>query len=135
LEQADRVERAPDVLVYVRFLEILAADLDFAFGLAGLGEGVGHLHREPGVLRAAEGLGEADGHPGADAGLAGDDIVEGLAADSQDFCTLCDLQPERLQAIVQDDAAVMDRIFHGHGILLAFVIIDQFNVKGIRSFK
>src|SRR6266566_4319687 len=41
--------------VHVQFLrDVLAADLDFAFVLAGCGEVIGKLHPQPRLLRAAE---------------------------------------------------------------------------------
>ena len=44
-------------------------------------------------------------------------------------------QAQRLEAIVPDDASGMYGIFHGHVFLLPLVVVDQFNVKGVGSFK
>ena len=73
--------------MHVQFLrDVLAAYLDLAFDLAGGGEVKGKLHSQPSIHGAAEGLGKPDSHLRADAGLAADDIVEGLPGNAENLC-------------------------------------------------
>src|ERR1039458_1093518 len=58
------------------------------------------------------------------------------AAALKPVCSGGHRQAQRLKAIMPDDAAGMHGVFHGHGgLLLVLVVVDQFNVKGVSSFK
>ena len=50
-------------------------DIDFVGIFLGLGEAVGHLHRQPHLWAAAEGFREANRHLGRNPALAVDEIV------------------------------------------------------------
>lgn len=99
-----------------------ARDLDFALTLADLGEIVGELEAEPEFGAGAEGLGEADGHFGGDGGLAVDDVVQGLAGNTESGGCGGHGEAEGFEAVVADDGAGMGWEFHGHWGLLSFTV-------------
>jgi hypothetical protein len=120
----------------VQFFDVLTADLDFAFVLAGLRKIVTRLHAYPRLRRAAKRLRKPDSHFSANAGSSANDFRKRLPADAKNLCARGLGQAQRLKAIMADDAAGMGGVFHGHGVLaFCLVVVDQLNVKDVRSFK
>src|SRR5579872_7389154 len=95
-------------------VEMLAADFDLVFILAGLGEIKGHLHVHPFLFGATKRLGEPNRHLRADAGLAVDDIAESLPAYAENLGPRCHRKAIGLQALVSDNLAGMHRGLCGH---------------------
>lgn len=116
---------------------VLPADIDLAFVLTGLRKVIAGLHAYPRVCRAAECFGEANSHFRAYAGLFVHDPCEGLPGNAEDLSAFRNGQAQRLEAGALYDASGVGGGFIGMGVfsLQGLVVVDQFNIASIRSFK
>jgi hypothetical protein len=97
----------------VQLFDVLTADFDMAFVFAGGGEVIGELHAQPRFWRTAERFEQTYGHLRAYTRLAVHDVIESLAGDAEGLCSGGNRESQRLKAIVADDVAGMNGIFHG----------------------
>ena len=82
--------------------------------LLALSEVVLHLHAEPYLRAAAEGLGKPYGHFRGDSGLAINKVVEGLVLDAKTLRRIRNGKTERLDALLPDNPAGMRGVLHSH---------------------
>jgi hypothetical protein len=81
----------------------VAFNLDSALcGPASLGEIMGCLHPQPGVCATTESKVESNRHFRRDAAASVNQIIEGLAGDTQDLGGGSDSEPQGIKAVVLD---------------------------------
>jgi len=114
-------------------LWFVAFDANVLFVFESYGEVKGSLHPDPSIGRAAEGLRKPDCHLGRDAGFFVDQVVERLPSYTENSGGFGYAEPEGLKAVMPNDSARMDRVRHGHGVLLLSVVIDPFDPDSVAA--
>lgn len=83
--------------------------LEMARALAGLGEVIDELMLKPFLGVCVEGLGKAERHFRRDAGMAVDEVVQGLSGDTEHPRALDHSERMRLKALAADKLPRMQR--------------------------